>query len=59
VIGVGFLPLLAASLVPYQTVGAFISAILLLAGGVTLLVLPAIIQLLEGALFKQKARRGL
>jgi len=58
VIGVGFLPLLAASLVPYQTVGAFISAILLLAGGVTLLVLPAIIQLLEGVLFKQKARRA-
>ena len=54
VIGVGFLPLLAATLVPYQTVGAFISAILLFAGGATLLLLPAIIKLLESLLFKQK-----
>jgi predicted RND superfamily exporter protein len=54
VIGVGFMPLLAATLVPYQTVGAFISAILLFAGGATLLLLPAIIKLGEGLLFKQK-----
>lgn len=54
VIGVGFLPLLAASLVPYQTVGAFISAILLLAGAVTLLLMPAIIKLFEGRLFKPR-----
>jgi predicted RND superfamily exporter protein len=54
VIGVGFLPLLAASLIPYQTVGVFISTILLFAGGATLLLLPAIIKLLESTLFKQK-----
>lgn len=54
IIGVGFMPLLAATLVPYQTVGAFISAILLFAGGASLLLLPAIIKLMEGSLFKQK-----
>jgi len=54
VIGVGFLPLLLAPLVPYQTVGAFISCILLLAGGVTLLLLPAVIKYMEGPLFKRK-----
>jgi predicted RND superfamily exporter protein len=52
VIGVGFLPLLAATLVPYQTVGAFISAILLLAGVATLFLLPALIRLLDRFLFK-------
>ena len=51
VIGISFLPLLAAPLVPYQTVGALISAILLLAGVVTLLILPALIKLLETKLF--------
>jgi len=51
VIGVGFLPLLAAPLIPYQTVGVFISAILLLAGGATLLLLPAIITLMQKRLF--------
>lgn len=53
VVGVGFLPLLAAPLVPYKTVGAFISAILVLAGVATLTVLPALIKLLEHRLFKQ------
>lgn len=53
VIGCGFLPLLAAPLVPYKTVGVFISAILLLAGAATLLILPALITLYENRLFKQ------
>lgn len=53
IIGCGFLPLLAAPLVPYQTVGVFISAILLLAGLTTLLVLPALITLFERQLFKE------
>ena len=52
VIGVGFLPLLAAPLVPYQTVGVFISAILVLAGIATLIILPALITLFEKRLFK-------
>lgn len=52
VIGVGFLPLLAAPLVPYQTVGIFISAILFLAGVTTLVVLPSLITLGQKILFK-------
>jgi hypothetical protein len=51
VIGVGFLPLLAAPLVPYKTVGVFMAAILLLAGLVTLLILPALVRVLEPLLF--------
>jgi predicted RND superfamily exporter protein len=52
VIGVGFLPLLAAPLLPYRTVGIFISAILLLAGIASLFILPALLTLLEGKMFK-------
>ena len=51
VLGVGFLPLLAAPLVPYQTVGVFIAAILLTAGLSTLLILPALVTLLQRWLF--------
>lgn len=51
IIGVGFLPLLAAPLVPYQTVGIFISSILVMAGFATLLGLPALITLLQRFLF--------
>jgi len=51
VIAIGFLPLLAASLVPYKTVGIFLCAIMALSGAVTLLVLPAIIKLAEKVLF--------
>ncbi len=51
VVGVGFLPLLAAPLVPYQTVGVFIAAILITAGVASLFILPAIITLLEHKLF--------
>ncbi len=47
IIGVGFLPLLAAPLVPYKTVGVFISAILIFAGAASLLILPALITLME------------
>jgi len=53
-VGVGFLPLLAAPLVPYQTVGIFIAAILILAGVASLLILPALITLLEPYLFRKK-----
>ncbi len=52
VIGVGFTPLLAAPLVPYQTVGVFISAILVIAGAASLLILPALITVFETTLFK-------
>jgi predicted RND superfamily exporter protein len=43
VVGAGFLPLLLAHLVPYQTVGILISSILILAGATSLIVLPALI----------------
>jgi predicted RND superfamily exporter protein len=52
VIAIGFLPLLAAPLMPYKTVGIFLCAIMALSGAVTLLVLPAIIRLLSRVLFK-------
>jgi len=55
VIGVGFLPLLAAPLVPYQTVGIFIAAILLAAGVATLFLLPALITVMERRLFNTGA----
>lgn len=58
VIGAGFLPLLLAPLVPYQTVGIFISSILVLAGATTLLALPAIITLFEGAFFPRSKTKG-
>ena len=55
VLGVGFLPLLAAPLVPYQTVGVFIAAILVTAGLGTLLILPALVTVLERWLFPRSA----
>lgn len=51
VIAVGFLPPLAAPLIPYKTVGIFLCAIMVLSGAVTLLVLPAMITLFEKRLF--------
>lgn len=54
VIGVGFTPLLFAPLVPYKTVGFFISAILVFAGAATLLILPAMITVFEKYLIKKK-----
>lgn len=58
VIGAGFLPLLLAPLIPYQTVGVFISAILVLAGATTLLALPAIITIFEKLFFPRKTPKG-
>jgi predicted RND superfamily exporter protein len=52
VIAIGFLPLLAAPLIPYKTVGIFLCAIMALSGAVTLMVLPAILTLAEKRLFK-------
>lgn len=43
VVAVGFLPLLAAPLVPYHTVGSLIATILLTSGIITLLVLAAVL----------------
>ncbi len=57
VIALGFLPLLLSQLVPYQTVGFFLSAIMLVSGVGTLFILPAMIKFLQQWLFKgsQKA----
>jgi len=52
VIAVGFTPLLAAPLVPYNTVGVFLAAILSVSGLATLLILPAMIRLFERSLFR-------
>jgi len=58
VIAVGFLPLLAAPLMPYVTVGVFMAAILLVSGVGTLFLLPALLTALEGWAFpKTPARR--
>lgn len=56
VIAVGFLPLLAAPLVPYNTVGVFLAAILFVSGIATLLILPSLIRLLEPLLFVRSGR---
>jgi predicted RND superfamily exporter protein len=53
VLSAGFLPLLAAPLVPYQTVGIFIAAIILCAGLATLVIMPALVTLLQTRLFKK------
>ena len=57
VVGIGFTPLLLAPLVPYKTVGVFISAILVLAGVATLTILPALVRILENQLFKKNMER--
>ncbi len=51
VVGLGFLPLVLAPLVPYQTVGIFIASILIAAGVATIFILPALIRILEKMLF--------
>ena len=52
VIAIGFLPLLAATLIPYKTVGVLLFAIMALSGSVTLIVLTALVTLLQDVLFK-------
>ncbi|MCC7398556.1 MAG: MMPL family transporter [Planctomycetes bacterium] len=53
VVAVGFLPLLFAPLVPYQTVGVLLASILAVSGGATLLLLPAILAVGERFLFRR------
>lgn len=43
VIALGFVPMFFASLVPYQTVGAYFFAIMVVSGGATFLILPAVL----------------
>lgn len=56
VVAVGFMPLLAAPLMPYKTVGFFLAAIMAVSGVATVYMLPAAIRLLEPRLFPPKAR---
>ncbi|NKI33732.1 MMPL family transporter [Wenzhouxiangella sp. XN79A] len=58
ILGAGFLPLLAAPLVPYQTVGIFIASIIFAAGIITLVLLPALITTLEKPLFRRLAKEA-
>lgn len=51
VIAVGFTPLLAATLMPYRTVGILLAAILIVSGVGTLLILPSVIRYAEALLF--------
>jgi predicted RND superfamily exporter protein len=53
VIALGFTPLLAAPLVPYNTVGVFLAAILLVSGLATLMILPALMRIFESTLFRR------
>jgi hypothetical protein len=51
VVAVGFLPLLAAPLVPYNTVGTLIAVILLMSGIMTILILVAILKTWDSRFF--------
>lgn len=55
VIAVGFTPLLAATLVPYQTVGILLASIMVISGIATLLILPALITIFEPLLFRKSS----
>ncbi len=57
VIAVGFLPLLAAPLIPYKTVGVFLATILAVSGIGTLFILPALITVLSKRLFDESSER--
>ena len=59
VLGVGFLPLLFASLVPYNTVGVLIASILVAASVTTLVLLPALLLWMKPLLFKPHAAPSL
>ena len=57
VIAVGFLPLLAAPLVPYRTVGVFLAVILFVSGVAALLILPALVRVGEPLFFPRTPGR--
>ena len=57
VVAIGFLPLLLAPLVPYNTVGNLIAAILFTSGIATLLIIPAIFKLASKHLFTKVDKR--
>uniref|UniRef100_UPI00405757C1 efflux RND transporter permease subunit n=1 Tax=Candidatus Electronema sp. TaxID=2698783 RepID=UPI00405757C1 len=54
VIAVGFTPLLLAPLLPYQTVGMFLASIMFYSGFATLWILPALLTVMKGWVFKKE-----
>jgi predicted RND superfamily exporter protein len=54
IIAVGFMPLLFAPLVPYRTVGFFLSTIMIVSWLATLFILAALITALKKHLFKNQ-----
>jgi outer membrane lipoprotein-sorting protein len=52
VISVGFLPLLASPLVPYNTVGFFLATIMVVSSFVTLMLLPSVMNHLKNRIFR-------
>ena len=57
VVAVGFLPLLAAPLVPYNTVGTLIAVILFTSGILTIIILGAVLKTWEGRFFPVRDAR--
>jgi predicted RND superfamily exporter protein len=53
VVAVGFLPLLLSPLVPYNTVGMFLAAIMIISCLTTLVILPILMNYLKGFLFNK------
>ncbi|MDY7031520.1 MAG: MMPL family transporter [Thermodesulfobacteriota bacterium] len=58
VIAFGFLPLLAATLMPYKTVGAFLASILVISGAGTLIILPSLMRIFSKRLFVLRPAMG-
>lgn len=58
VIAVGFLPLLGSPLVPYNTVGFFMAAIMVVSCAVTLVLLPSLMHLMQKRLFRGPGTGG-
>ncbi len=54
VIAIGFTPLLFSNLVPYKTVGFFLATIMAVSGGATLIILPSLMKVFQGYLFREK-----
>jgi len=58
VIAVGFLPLLLSPLVPYNTVGIFLCAIMAISCAVTLILLPSVMSTIRTRLFAETRVEG-
>ena len=59
VVSIGFLPLFVSPLVPYNTVGFFMFAIMLFASIGTLIILPAIVSMHPGVIFYEPEKKFL